>query len=131
MPAVTRAKEVPELQPYIGDTVELMDSAMHDGKKILLEGTQGTQLSLHHGTYPYVTSRETTASGCAAEAGIAPNRIRKVLMVCRTYPIRVQGNSGPMQQEIDWETVSERSGASFARVTAGIAFVLSILRTVA
>ena len=80
----------------------------------MLEGTQGTGLSLYHGDYPYVTSRDTTVAGCLAEAGIAPNRVRRVVMVCRTYPIRVEspadGTSGPMSQEITWTQVGRRSG---------------------
>jgi len=76
----------------------------------MLEGTQGTSLSLHHGSYPHVTSRETTASGCLADAGIAPTRVRRVVMVTRTYPIRVGGTSGPMALPIDMRVVAERSG---------------------
>ena len=63
---------------------------------------------------PYVTSRDTTVSGCLAETGIPPGKVRRVIMVCRTYPIRVespvQGTSGPMSQEISLEAISERSG---------------------
>lgn len=109
-PPVRQAKDIDELQPYLCDAVEILETAFADGKRVLLEGTQGTQLSLHHGTYPFVTSRDTTASGCLAESGISPNRVRRIVMVCRTYPIRVKGDSGPMQKEIGWHTVAERSG---------------------
>ena len=44
---------------------------------------EGTALSLHHGFYPHVTSRDTTVSGCLAEAGIAPSRVRRIIMTCR------------------------------------------------
>ncbi len=83
---------------------------------MLLEGTQGTGLSLFHGYYPYVTSRDTTVSGCLSEAGIAPMRVRKVVMVCRTYPIRVQNpaaanaTSGPMSTPLTWKVIAERCG---------------------
>jgi adenylosuccinate synthase len=75
---------------------------------------QGTALSLHHGFYPHVTSRVTTATGCLAEAGISAKHVRKVVMVCRTFPIRVgdtdSGNtSGQMKQEIDIEEIAIRS----------------------
>jgi adenylosuccinate synthase len=76
----------------------------------MLEGTQGTDLSIHHGYYPKVTSRETTASGCLADAGIAPLRVRKVIMVTRTYPIRVGGTSGHLPNEIEADVVAQRSG---------------------
>ena len=56
-------------------------------RKILLEGTQGTGLSLYHGDYPSVTSRDTTVAGCLAEAGIGPRRVRKIILVCRTFPM--------------------------------------------
>jgi adenylosuccinate synthase len=85
------------------------------GKKVLLEGTQGTGLSLFHGRYPHVTSRDTTTAACLAEAGIGPHRVRRVVMVTRTYPIRVGNSStgatsGPMTREIDWDVIAERSG---------------------
>ena len=79
-------------------------------QRILLEGTQGTTLSLHHGQYPHVTTRDTTVSGCLADAGIAPSNVRKVIMVCRTYPIRVGGPSGGMELEVDFKKISYRSG---------------------
>lgn len=93
-----------------------MEQSFERGDKIFLEGTQGTGLSLYHGEYPYVTSRDTTVSGCLAEAGISPSWVRKIIMVCRTYPIRVQspkgGTSGPMTRSISWKEVAERSGHS-------------------
>lgn len=76
----------------------------------MLEGTQGSGLSLHHGPYPSVTSRDTNVAGCLAEAGIAPARVRKVVMVVRTYPIRVGGASGPMTTELTWDEIERRSG---------------------
>lgn len=100
-----------ELRPYLGSTHEELERLYQSGKKVLLEGTQGTGLSLHHGLYPHVTSRDTTVAGCLSEAGISPKRVRKIIMVTRTYPIRVGGNSGPFgSNEIDMKTVAERSG---------------------
>jgi adenylosuccinate synthase len=108
--AVRLAKDHPDLKPYIKSVARELEDAYANGRRIMLEGTQGTSLSLHHAEYPYVTSRDTTASGCIADAGIAPRRVRRVIMVTRTYPIRVGGNSGPMKLPIDAQTVSERSG---------------------
>ncbi len=94
----------------------VLEKACCSGKRILLEGTQGTGLSLYHGLYPHVTSRDTTVAGCLAEASISPSRVNHVIMVCRTYPIRVQnpdnnGNtSGPMVQEISLQEIAKRSG---------------------
>lgn len=113
-PETRLARDIPELRPYICETAEVLSSMLGLGKRILLEGTQGTALSIIHGMYPYVTSRDTTAMGCISEAGIPPSRVRRVVMVCRTYPIRVQsppkGTSGPMSQPISLAEVSRRSG---------------------
>jgi adenylosuccinate synthase len=113
-PRVRLAANVPELEPFIEPAHEVLEDAFNRRWRVLLEGTQGTGLSLYHGVYPYVTSRDTTVAGCLAEAGISPSRVQRILMVCRTYPIRVQspsgGTSGPMSQPISWEEVSKRSG---------------------
>jgi adenylosuccinate synthase len=111
---VRLAKDMPELRHYVRDSVEFFAQALSAGKRIMLEGTQGTSLSLHHGHYPHVTSRVTTAAGCLAEAGISARHTRRVIMVCRTYPIRVgnteAGNtSGYMSKEISLEEISQRS----------------------
>lgn len=113
-PRVRLAKDVPELRAFVRESRPLLDEAYARGLKVFIEGTQGTGLSLHHGHYPYVTSRETTVSGCLADAGVAPSRVRKIIMVCRSYPIRVQSpedaTSGPMANEITWAEVARRSG---------------------
>jgi adenylosuccinate synthase len=119
-PPVRLAQDVPELKPYLYDTLEILDRAYTAGTRIFLEGTQGTGLSLHHADYPYVTSRDTTVSGCLADAGIAPSRVRRIVMVCRTYPIRVQspkdGTSGPMGKEISFEIIATRAGLNAKQI---------------
>jgi len=115
-PAVRLASAEPALKPYLLSTCHVLEDAYAAGKKVFLEGTQGTLLSIHHGLYPHVTSRDTTASGTLAEAGIPPTRVRKVVMVCRTYPIRVGGASGPMGTEISWDEVSQRSGLDVSQI---------------
>jgi len=111
---VRLAKDIKELRPYIRDGRAVLEEAFRHRQRVLLEGTQGTGLSLYHGHYPHVTSRDTTVAGCLAEAGVSPSRVQRVVMVCRTYPIRVQSpqnaTSGHMSQEITWETVAARSG---------------------
>lgn len=90
------------------DTTELLEQAQAFDGHILLEGTQGTGLSNITGQYPYVTSRNTTAAGLAGDAGVGPRDLDRVIMVCRTFPIRVAGPSGPFysgSQEIDWAMV--------------------------
>ena len=77
---------------------------------ILIEGTQGSALSLLHSFWPYCTSIDTNAAGIISEVGIAPSRVTDVLMVCRTYPIRVHGNSGPIREEIKWDEIKDKDG---------------------
>lgn len=129
-PPVRLARDVKQLKDFVGDVRAELDRSYRAGKKILLEGTQGTALSIHHGIYPSVTSRETSVSGCLADAGIAWSRVRKVIMVVRTYPIRV-GNppalteigdsetgltSGWMGRELEFEEVANRSGIPAAEI---------------
>ncbi|KQN34771.1 hypothetical protein ASG37_15740 [Sphingomonas sp. Leaf407] len=107
---VRLARDIIELEPFVRPVLIELERAYAAGERIMLEGTQGTDLSLHHGMWPHVTSRETTASGCLSDAGIPPNRVRKVIIVARTYPIRVGGDSGYMGIEIDAKTIADRSG---------------------
>ena len=113
---VRLARDCPELTPFIRSTSDVLEEQFAAGRRVLLEGTQGTALSIYHGAYPKVTSRDTTVSGCLAEAGISPSRVRRIVMVARTYPIRVQNppraDSGPMSQELTWDEIARRSGYS-------------------
>ncbi len=104
------AKDMSDLKPYIRPATEVLTQILAKNGRVLIEGTQGTGLSLHHGIYPYVTSRDTTAGGCLSEVGVSPLQVRRIVMVCRTYPIRVEGPSGPLLQEISWNEISKRSG---------------------
>ena len=121
-PPVRLARDEPQLKGYIKETRLVLDDTFAASRRILLEGTQGTGLSLHHGHYPHVTSHDTTVSGCLAEAGISPNRVRRTLLVCRTYPIRVEspagGDSGPMKNEITLTEIARRSGISLKELKA-------------
>lgn len=92
------------------NTPEILAEAQDKGRNILIEGTQGSALSLLHSFWPYCTSIDTNAAGIISEVGIAPSRVTGVLMVCRTYPIRVHGNSGPMKNEISWDELNRRTG---------------------
>jgi len=112
--AVRLARDIKDLRPFIKESWVLLEEAYRKEEKILVEGTQGAGLSIYHGSYPHVTSRDTSVAGCLSESGISPSRVRRVIMVCRTYPIRVESpkgaTSGPMDREIDWKVISERSG---------------------
>jgi len=101
------AKDIPELKPYIMDTITEINNALDDGKKVLLEGTQGFMLSLFlSGGYPYVTSRDTGASAIASEAGVGPTRVDDVLIVYKSFMTRV--GAGPLPGEISKEEALKR-----------------------
>lgn len=89
----------------VSDTALFVNRAIDDGADVLLEGTQGSGLSLVHGPWPYVTSTDTNAAQLAVDAGIAPQLVSDVLLVARTFPIRVAGNSGPLPGETTWAEV--------------------------
>ena len=77
----------------------------------MIEGTQGFGLSvLHGGYYPKATSRDTTAAAFVSEAGLSPLDVDQVVMVIRSFPIRVAGNSGPLPNEITWEELAKSAG---------------------
>ncbi len=107
------AKNCPELKSYICDTKEIMRAACDNNEKIIIEGTQGFGLSLiHSDDYPYVTSRDTSAAGFLSETGLSPFDVENIVMVIRTFPIRVSGNSGPLPKEINWDTVKTELGST-------------------
>lgn len=110
--SATLARDYAELQGFLSDVPLELSQALILNETILLEGTQGTGLSLHHGDYPFVTSRDVTVGSLCAEAGVSPKSLSEVWLVVRPYPIRVAGNSGPMSKEIDWKTIQQRSGSS-------------------
>ena len=86
------------LKPYVTDTSVLLNQAIEQGKNVLFEGAQGTLLDIDHGTYPYVTSSNTTAGGACTGSGIGPTRIDAVIGVTKAYTTRV-GN-GPFPTEL-------------------------------
>jgi adenylosuccinate synthase len=95
------------LKPMVVDVTDLLDKARKAGKEIMFEGAQGTLLDIDHGTYPYVTSSNTTAGGVATGAGFGPRYLDYVLGIVKAYTTRV--GSGPFPTELDCE-VGEHLG---------------------
>src|SRR5579872_1946774 len=85
------------LKPFVTNTVVLLDQAARRGADILFEGAQGTFLDIDHGTYPFVTSSNTTAGGACTGSGVAPNRMDRVFGVMKAYITRV--GEGPLPTE--------------------------------
>lgn len=111
-------------------SAELRD-AIAAGKNALIEGTQGFGLSLYHSDfYPKCTSRDTTAAGFLSEAGVSPFSVTEVVVVLRTFPIRVHGEqAGPLTDEVSWEIIQRESGYPFP--IAEYSSVSKMLRRVA
>jgi len=86
------------LRPYVVDTGLLLNSALEQGKTVLLEGSQGTLLDVDHGTYPFVTSSNPTAGGACTGSGIGPTKITTVIGIIKAYTTRV--GSGPFPTEL-------------------------------
>jgi len=87
------------ITPLIGETVIYLHEAVKAKKEILFEGAQGTFLDIDHGTYPFVTSSNTTSGGACTGSGVAPGRIDKVIGTMKAYTTRV--GSGPFPTEND------------------------------
>lgn len=105
------AKHDPHLRQFTAPSSEITAKALEHGERVVVEGTQGFGLSLLHSPfYPNVTSRDTTAAAFLSEAGLSPLHTDDIVVVIRAFPIRVAGNSGPLPQEIDWETITQESG---------------------
>jgi len=109
------ARDIPELTQYVGDVSSHVNDALDKHKSVLVEGTQGTFLSLYHGGYPYVTSKDVTASGICSDVGIGPKKVDDVLVVFKSYVTRVGG--GPLKDEITNEDAKARGWSEYGSVT--------------
>ncbi len=130
MRALRLARDVPELQEFLIDVPEELNMAMNRGESILLEGTQGFGISLYYGTYPFVTSKDTSASQIAADNGIGPTRVDDVVVVFKAYPTRV--GEGPLSTEMTSEESDEMGIQEFGTVThrkRRIVTIVSALRS--
>jgi len=117
MRTLKMAKDIESLSSYIIDVPDEVYSALKDQKNVLIEGTQGTHLSLWHGTYPFVTSSSPTTAGAALGSGIAPSKISDVVGVTKAYLTRV--GSGPFPTELEDEVgeIIREKGQEFGTTT--------------
>lgn len=107
----------PRLLPLTADTGLLVHRAVREGRRVLLEGAQGSLLDVDHGTYPYVTSSNTTAGGAAVGAGIGPTAINGVLGVVKAYTTRVGNGPLPTEAETPHGERLRQMGGEFGAVT--------------
>jgi len=112
---VKLARQETGLRPYIADTVGEIHKAFSNGRNVMVEGTQGTFLSLYHGTYPYVTSKDVTASQACADVGIGPTDVDDVIIIFKAYVTRV--GEGPLEGQLDREEVLRRGWMEHGTVT--------------
>ena len=109
------AGDVVELQPFLTDVPLDVNTAIDEGEFVLIEGTQGFALSLYYGTYPYVTSKDTSASQMAADVGVGPTKIEDVVVVFKTFPTRV--GAGPFPTEMSQEEAESLGIIEYGTVT--------------
>ena len=86
------------LRPYVCDTIALLNEEIKEGRKILFEGAQATMLDIDYGTYPYVTASHPISGGVGVGAGVAPNKIDKVVGIVKAYCTRVGEGPFPTEQ---------------------------------
>ena len=109
-PGLRLAQDESSLSAYLSDVSAMLNADLDAGLPVIVEGTQGFGLSLYHSrVYPFATSRDTSAAAFLSEAGLSPRLVTDIFLVLRTFPIRVGGNSGPMQGELDWPTLTSLS----------------------
>jgi adenylosuccinate synthase len=107
----------PRLLPLAADAGLLVHRAVREGKRVLLEGAQGALLDVDHGTYPFVTSSNTTAGGAAVGAGIGPTMIHGVLGVVKAYTTRVGNGPLPTEAPSPYGERLRQIGGEFGAVT--------------
>lgn len=113
--SIKLAEEIEELQEYIVDVPQKINQSIENGEKVIIEGSQGFGLSLYFGTYPYVTSKDVSASSLAADVGVGPTNVDEVLLVLKAYISRV--GEGPFPTEISQEEAEEKGITEYATVT--------------
>ena len=109
------AKEIDSLSSLVVDVPEEINSVISANENLLVEGTQGTFLSLWHGTYPFVTSKDVTASGICADVGLGPTKVDEVIVVFKSYVTRV--GTGPLDKELSVEEAEKKGWSEFGTVT--------------
>ena len=115
MRSIKLAKDVPEFKEYLLDVSFSINEALDTGEDVFIEGSQGFALSLYYGTYPFVTSKDTTASTFAADVGVGPTKIDEVINVFKAYITRV--GEGPFPTEMSQEEAESKGLEEYGVVT--------------
>src|SRR6266700_163401 len=112
---VKLARQETSLRPYVGDTVAEIHKALSNNRNVMVEGTQGTFLSLYHGTYPYVSSKDFTASQACADVGVGPTQVDDVVVIFKAFVTRV--GEGPLDGQLDRNETVRRGWMERGTVT--------------
>lgn len=115
MRTAKQAKDVEDLKDFLTDVPLEIDETLKSDKNVILEGSQGFGISLYYGTYPYVTSKDTSASQIAADVGVGPSKVDEVIVVFKSFPTRV--GSGPFETEMAVEEANSLGIEEFGTVT--------------
>ncbi|MBI2877886.1 MAG: adenylosuccinate synthase [Candidatus Tectomicrobia bacterium] len=105
------------LQPYLQDAQQILREALTRGENVLLEGAQGTLLDVDHGTYPFVTSSNSSAGGACTGLGIPPSRIDRVVGVVKAYTTRVGQGPLPTELQDQWGNLLRERGGEYGATT--------------
>jgi adenylosuccinate synthase len=109
------AKDIPQVSLFLEDVSNSLNYSIDNKENVLIEGTQGTFLSLYHGMYPFVTSKDVTASAICSDVGIGPKKVDDVLIVFKSFVTRV--GEGPLANEISVDESREKNWLEFGSVT--------------
>jgi len=113
--AAKLAGEIPEIKRFLTDVPQEVGDALGGGEPVLVEGSQGFGLSLIHGTYPYVTSKDTSASTLAADVGVGPTSVDDVMLIFKAYVSRV--GAGPFPTEMAQKEAERLGIVEYGTVT--------------
>jgi len=110
------ARDLDSLKKYLEDIPFAINSALDRKENVLVEGTQGTHLSLWHGTYPFVTTKDVTSSAICADVGLGPKKVDEVILVFKSFVTRSYGK-GILENELDPEEIRKRKWVELGPLT--------------
>jgi len=109
------ARDIPELKPYLTDVSVEINDALNEGKQVIAEGSQAILLSLFHGSYPYVTSKDVSAAAICSDLGVGPTKVTDVIVVFKSFVTRV--GTGKLPGELSVEETEKRGWTEYGAVT--------------
>lgn len=111
------ARDIPELKDLLADVAGEVHAALKRNARVLVEGTQGTFLSVYHGTYPYCTTKDVCASAICSDVGVGPTVVDDVVVVFKAYVTRVGGGSDTLEGVLSEEEAKKRGWQEYGTVT--------------